>query len=231
MSDGYSGPSTARYGQDTSWRRLLRVLMLGICLYVVYTMLHFPYGERDIKWTETVPLSSGGTVNVRRVQSVEVTLTSEGRSGDLAKMAKVTSDSDPPAFPPWQAPMLPILIDRDPDTGAWVLIATMYSCNVWGRNGQPKPPYWGFRVVDGQWRRADIPEAFWDRPANLFAAIQATDSSSTVRSSYEYRRRAQTSRGADSLLAGVWRGGAATNCGRYVSAGPLEKDLWQYRAP
>ena len=223
--------STAQFGQLTTRRRLLHFAAAGVLLYILATMLRFPYGDREIKWTETVLLSSGETVSVHRVQRVEVHLTSEGRSGNLAKMATVTSDRDPPAFPPWQAPMLPILLDRDPDTGAWVLIATMFLCDVWGRNGQPKPPYWGFRVVDGQWRRAGIPASFWDRPANLFAALQAIDSSSTVRSSYDYRRRAQNSRGAESSLAGVWRDGdGAANCGRYIGSNAIELDLWQYGA-
>jgi hypothetical protein len=187
------------------------------------------YGDREIEWAETVSLSSGDAVLVERVQRVEIHLTSEGPSGNLAKMATVTSAASQPEFPTWRAKMFPILLDRDPANEEWVLVATMYDCDFWLKNGQPDPPYWGFRAANGSWRRAPIPASFWDRPANLFAVFQSTDDSGTLRASYQSRRAEQIRSGKPSKLAGVWRD-MKPDCKKSSKeeAYAIEVDLWQF---
>jgi hypothetical protein len=187
------------------------------------------YGERDIEWTETVALASGEATVIERVQRVEIHLTSEGDSGDLGKMATVASATSPPAFPTWQAKMFPILLDRHPDTGAWLLVATMSNCSFWRRNGTPTPPYWAFQVEDGKWKRVVVPEFLWGRSANMFAAFESTDNSSAVRATYAARRAAQLRQGVALDVAGVWRESSTTCTGLpsgYENA--IELDLWQF---
>jgi len=188
------------------------------------------YGEREIEWTETVALASGETTVIERVQKVEINLTSDGDSGDLAKMATVASATSPVAFPPWQAKMLPILLDRDPATGEWVLIATMYQCKFWRRNGAPERPYWGFRVFEGKWYRTEIPKSFWGRSANLFAALQSRDTSSLAQATYVKRRNYQSTRGPEINISGVNRDGRKRFCTSPAptSAPSMERDLTDF---
>jgi hypothetical protein len=222
--------NATRYWQKTSVRRLMHVVGLGVVLYALVSIFPWPYGEREIEWTETVALASGETTVIERVQRVEIHLTSEGPSGDLAKMATVASATSPPAFPPWQAKMLPILLDRDPATGEWVLVATMYNCRFWLLNGAPERPYWGFRAFEGEWYRTEIPESFWGRSANLFAALQSRDTSSLVQATYVKRRAYTSTRGSEIHISGVNRDGRKRFCvpPAPASASSIERDLTEF---
>lgn len=44
------------------------------------------YGDRTLRWDEQLTLSSGASAIVHREQRIEVHLTSEGASGDRAKI-------------------------------------------------------------------------------------------------------------------------------------------------
>jgi hypothetical protein len=73
--------------------------------------------------------------------------------------------------------MLPIYLDKDSSTDEWVIIASSDSCDFWLRNARPRPPYWAFRLRDGEWLRDAIPKEFVGRKANLFVGVQITDES------------------------------------------------------
>jgi hypothetical protein len=88
--------------------------------------------------------------------------------------------------------MLPILLDKDPGTKEWVLVATAYSCEFWNRNQEPEPPYWAFRARHGRWYRTDVPPTFWNRRANLFAALKARDTGWSIQRTYRSRLIEQT---------------------------------------
>jgi hypothetical protein len=167
-------------------------LLIGLGIFAVLGSGCTPYGDRTLHWDEAVTLASGEIVHIKRTQRIRTELNAGGPSGNLALNAKLQSAEDPPAFPAWEAPMLPILLDRDPDTSEWILIATMSMCEFWNRNQEPEPPYWAFRARHGRWYRTDVPPSYWNRPANLFAALMARDTGRSIEQSYRSRLKVQT---------------------------------------
>ena len=87
--------------------------------------------------------------------------------------------------------MLPLLLERDPVTGAWWLIASTKSCEFWNRNQEPQPPYWAFVAQGGEWRRAPVPEAYWGRLPNLFSRYDFDDTDRKLSKTLAARKAAQ----------------------------------------
>ena len=87
--------------------------------------------------------------------------------------------------------MLPLLLERDPVTGAWWLVASTSECDFWQRNQEPQPPYWAFVTDGGRWRRAPVPEAYWGRLANLFVRYDFDDTDRVLRKTLAARKLAQ----------------------------------------
>jgi hypothetical protein len=133
----------------------------------------------DLSWIEPVQLASGEELKVRRHVIVRQERAFGGGFASAAVYDTSTVSLDPsiPQFPVWNAPIVPIYLDKDPGTAEWIIIASSDSCDIWLRNGRPRPPYWAFRLRDGAWLRDAIPKEFIGRKANLFVGLQVTDDS------------------------------------------------------
>jgi hypothetical protein len=94
----------------------------------------------------------------------------------------------------WDAPLVPILLDVDPENGEWVVVATGDGCDVWVRNGHPRPPYWAFRHRNGAWYRDKIPESFLARAANLLVEYDVSDTSQKLNAQVSKRKALQVTR-------------------------------------
>ncbi len=61
----------------------------------------------------------------------------------------------------------PILLDREPTSGEWVILATFISCEAWYQLGRPKHPYVEFRFRQGAWQTIPLTDGWFGRPANM----------------------------------------------------------------
>jgi hypothetical protein len=127
-------------------------------------------GERTMHWTETVALSDG-TVEIARFvryhfrYSVGVGGMDTGQ-GERESTLKLVSKSAASAT--WSAPLIPLLLEREPQTAEWVIVASTHNCEYWREHGEPDPQYWAWRLHSGAWTPIAVPSAFFGRKPNLF---------------------------------------------------------------
>jgi hypothetical protein len=145
----------------------------------------------ELTWNEPVQVANGETVQVQR----HVTMFHERQLGGGSSAPIYNSSTidlvGAAEFPTWNAPMVPIVLDRDPGTGEWIVVAGIDGCSFWARNGRPRPPYWAFRLRGGEWYRDSVPESFIGRPANLLVEFDVTDESKTIESEIGPRKKSQ----------------------------------------
>jgi hypothetical protein len=147
----------------------------------------------DLRWTEPVQLASGETVTVRRHVFMVHNRALGGNFSsapiyETSSLEVVGSDSE---LPMWDAPLVPVVLDKDGPSNEWVIVASAEGCDIWLRNGRPRPPYWAFRLRDGEWYRVPIPESFIGRPANLFIGFEVSDRSEDLNARIDERKRTQ----------------------------------------
>jgi hypothetical protein len=147
----------------------------------------------DLTWVELVQLISGETVTIKRHVMMwhERAFGGGFSSAPIYKTSRIELSPGSADFPPWDAPLVPIVMDKDPANGDWIIVASIDECGMWGRNGKPGPPYWAFRLRNGVWYRDSLPEAFLDRAANLFVEYDVTDSSQEVGETITSRKKSQ----------------------------------------
>lgn len=147
----------------------------------------------DLRWNEPVTLASGDTVNIRRHVEMwhDRALGGGFSSVPVYRTSSIELIGSGARFPVWSAPMVPIVLDKDPAAGEWIVIAGADGCDFWSRNGRPRPPYWAFRLRDGQWYRDAIPEAFHRRVANLFVEFDVADESDALNEHIKERKQSQ----------------------------------------
>lgn len=219
----------------------LVVAACAICVGVVALMGAVgcekpPPGSADLTWIEPVQLAAGETVNVKRhvVMWHERALGGGFSSAPVYKTSTIELLPSAPQFPVWDAPLVPLVIDRDPANGEWVIVASIDGCSFWLRNGLPRPPYWAFRLRHGEWYRDAIPEFMLSRAANLYVEFDVTDTSGELDREIEARKRSQT---ASPKHAPQYRNvdpafGEFERCGRdrpSRAIGENELDLNKYR--
>lgn len=188
--------------------------------------------DGNLDWKEEVTLSSGEKFFITRTQRLDLNVANALTPGNHALDSRVASATDRIHFPEWRAPMIPLLLDRDPANGDWILVATNATCRFWQRNQQPAPPYWAFRAVKGEWKRTEMPAGFWNRPTNLFAAFNLSDSDRTIAQTLRARKLKQLSGTADSSWARIFPRSTSI-CPRLATpaASHQELDLLQFRDP
>lgn len=69
----------------------------------------------------------------------------------------------------WSECFVPILLDIDPKTREWVIVATFYHCGNWYELGKPKLPYVEFCYREGRWTRQALTDQWIGHPANVLA--------------------------------------------------------------
>jgi hypothetical protein len=130
--------------------------------------------EKSPSWREDVLLSNGTVVRVRRTHRYEVRSAVGGPT--IVKpieyrLEVVASSGKTP--PPWVGTLDPLLLDLDPVTGEYVLLCSTSMVDVWKQNGSPKdPPYWEFRLHEGQWQRHELRPIWFGRATNLLPSAE-----------------------------------------------------------
>lgn len=129
--------------------------------------------EREFRWEEEVVLSSGETLVLQRVVRLDRT----SAPGNPFKFEwgwrefffVVTEGPPDVRGATYKAPMIPIVIDRDPETRAIVVIGIPISCPVYKLHQPDRGSlYLAFKISgDNAQQQSPIPEWAWDRVANI----------------------------------------------------------------
>lgn len=168
------------------------VIMRVLAACIVTALVSCGAGINKMRWQESVLLADGSVIQVERfVQFAwQRSFGVSGQTGEGEQHAELRFLGTLNGLPPWSAPLMPILIDRDGPTGEFVLITVRLSCDYWNRHGEPNPPYWTFRLRGGAWQPSAIPESFYGRRPNLFFAYDSNDRGDITRQ-IEERKRGQ----------------------------------------
>jgi hypothetical protein len=156
---------TAKSGQKVTLLKAIISAAVGVTLCACN-----PIGARTANWTEDVALEDGTTLVIKRT----VTFTESGALGGGAYnstelASTMTFTGSLASLPMWSVPLEPMVLYRDRSkNGQWVIVATTTTCDIWNRRGEPKPPYWEFRLGALGWEEEPVSPTSFDRPANLF---------------------------------------------------------------
>lgn len=125
-------------------------------------------------WTEDVLLDDGSTIVVRRdVRFEESDAWGSGAYNAVETEASIVFTGALALLPPWSKPLIALLLYRDSDTHEWVVVATTTSCERWNWWGEPRPPYWEYRLEPGGWREVPLSKASIGRSVNLLHRYQS----------------------------------------------------------
>jgi hypothetical protein len=119
-------------------------------------------------WTEDVQMDDGSSIQVRRTAKLNITNSWAGDAYNAVEVeATLMFMGELSGLPRWSAPQIALVLYRDRDTGEWTLVTTTTSCEIWERNGKPKPPYWEYRLKAEGWVAMPLSSTSIGRPANL----------------------------------------------------------------
>jgi hypothetical protein len=147
------------------------ICLLLFSFWVIYAILtrgHFHFKEE-------VQLASGEMILIDR-KIVATPLGEIGGPGgwDPKYNSLRIVDPDFSDTPPlWESKegLIPLLLDRDPQTKEWFLVVSFFMCEAWTYLGRPKHPYAEFRVRDGEWQRVALSPEVMGKVTNIYPNI------------------------------------------------------------
>lgn len=130
--------------------------------------------ENRFEWTEDVPLIDGRTLVVKRSARLSANSIAGGGGGSFNKgmTLEITSPKLADAPAAWSDVYVPLLLDQDPKSKEWILVATFFHCDSWYNLGRPSLPYAEYRFRLGKWQRQALSAELIGRIANLYIADQ-----------------------------------------------------------
>lgn len=159
--------------------KALKVLAVIAGLWLIYRFIE-PNGFdwADLKWTESVQLASGETIQIRRhvrFQQYRIFGLGGAWSGKQIKTSSINLVSKSADFVLWDAPLIPIYMDRDTVSNEWIIVAAEDGGELRAANGAPCPYKWAFRLRQGRWHVQPVPVAFLERKSNLLIDFRIHD--------------------------------------------------------
>lgn len=145
----------------------LRYWLLGLSVAVLSLWLAFrdPY----LKWNEEVKLQSGEVIVIRRTAKFSENWIAGGGGGSFNLGMTIDfsnlETSNVPTM--WHSLYDPLIIDLDPMTKEWIIIATFIHCDGWYNLGRPSLPYTEYRFQGGKWEQGPLNPHWIGRNGNL----------------------------------------------------------------
>lgn len=128
-------------------------------------------GKVDLEWSEQIRLADGRVLVAERTAKGKAFKELGGPGGMKQAEMSLAVVQAPPGLappPPWRAAYVPVLLDYQPSTGTWSLLATFYYCEDWDALGRPPLPYLQYQSVRGSaWKVVPLEARFLDRTTNL----------------------------------------------------------------
>ncbi len=216
--------------QGVSARRVQILFLLISCVVVSACTAR----DADLTWIEPVQLSAGETIKIKRhiVMIHERAWGGGFSSAPIYTTSSIELEPSSAKLPKWDAPLVPVVLDKDAANGEWVIVASIDGCSLWDRNGRPRPPYWAFRLRGGEWFRDAIPDSYFGRPANLLVEYDVGDESRQLEKQVEERKRSQLATPKHARLYRSIDQNYQKTCNREASdpVGHNELDLKKFRS-
>jgi hypothetical protein len=139
-------------------------------LIVTATLIGCAASDREERqWTEDVRLEDGGTVQIERfVAFDETNALGGGAYNAVESKATLKFRGELASLPMWDFPRMALVLYRSSETRNWRLVTASTSCEVWRRDGKPRPPYWEYELIEGQWQEVPLSEESIGKRTNLF---------------------------------------------------------------
>lgn len=158
--------------------------LAGVCVAAI--ALWVVFSDSRMSWREEVQLQSGEVIVIKRTAKFSENWIAGGGGGSFNRGMTIEFDSpdkpDNPAI--WSGLYVPMILDRDPDTNEWMIIATFYHCDSWYDIGRPALPYTAYRYREGKWLQQSMEPKWIGRKANVLvtdlASKKAIDSRKPV---------------------------------------------------
>ncbi len=143
-----------------------RVMALGVMLWLSGC------GDKQSTWSEEVRLQGGETLVVERTAQLRANHIAGGGGGSINEgmTVEIAQPIKPDNPSRWSAKFVPILMDRDPASREWFIVATFFHCDSWYALGRPKLPYTEYRFRGGQWVQQALSPQWIGRAANVLSS-------------------------------------------------------------
>jgi len=188
---------------------LAHALCLILLCTLVLTMVSC--SRMSESWKEEVRLSDGRLIVVKRTAKGTLTRDIAMRATGwipretTLRIGQVDGAAKPPV---WRSHLIPVVMDYDPASSTWSVVATYIFCDTWYDMGRPVSPYVQYISVGGDaWRVVPLQAGLIGKRANLLTHIRPTGESGLVREQYkEMRWRSSSAR--FKAITSSWK----TNC-------------------
>lgn len=143
---------------------LLGLPAVGLGLWLIF---HTP----DLTWHEEVQLQTGEVIVIQRTAkfSGNPMPGGGGESSNKEMTIEFKSPGQPDNPARWRGLHVPMILDRDPDTHEWVIVAASYQCESWIDRGSPPSPYVTYRYREGKWMEHTLDSKWIGRDANVIS--------------------------------------------------------------
>lgn len=140
-------------------------------------------------WKEEVRLSDGRLIVVKRTAKGTITRDIAMRATGwkpkvtTLRIAQVEGAANPPV---WRSALIPVVLDYEPASSTWSVVATCMWCSTWYDMGRPTSPYVQYISVGGEaWRVVPLQPGWVGRRWNLLSYIRPTGESGLIREQYK----------------------------------------------
>lgn len=150
-------------------------------------------------WKEEVRLSDGRLIMIKRTAKGRITRDMAMRATGWVptEITLRIPQADKAATPPvWRSVLIPLVMDYDPASSTWSVVATHVFCSTWYEMGRPASHYVQYISVGGEaWHVVPLQPGWAGRRANLLTEIRPTGEPRLVREAdKEMRWRRETDR-------------------------------------
>lgn len=166
---------------------LVYALRLILLCTLVLTMVSC--SRMSESWKEEVRLSDGRLIVVKRTAKGTLTRDIAMRATGwipretTLRIGQVDGAAKPPV---WRSVLIPVVMDYDPASSTWSVVATYMWCSTWYDMGRPITPYVQYISVSGEeWRVVPMQQGWVGRRSNLLTHIRPTGESGLVREQYK----------------------------------------------
>ena len=129
-------------------------------------------GDPRMEWNEQVRLQNGDVIVIARTAAFRENWIAGGGGGSFNRgmTLQIVQSAKPDNPGPWSARFVPIILDRDPQTQEWFVVATFFHCDSWYELGRPKLPYTEYHYREGRWIQQPLTEKLIGRTTNVLPA-------------------------------------------------------------
>ena len=162
---------------------LVHALRLILLCTLVLTMVGC--SRMSESWKEEVRLSDGRLIVVKRTakgtltRDIAMRATGWKPKETPLRIPQLDGAAEPPV---WRSDLLPVVMDYDPASSTWSVVATHLSCITWYDMGRPASQYVQYiSVGGGAWQVVPLQPGWAGRRANLLTHIRPTGEPALVR--------------------------------------------------